>query len=93
LAHRDRSEPFPALVGQCGDVGPDYQNSIINTYSGSESQPGDEIDKGISLFVKEHEKDLPPGVQVELIRGDDTGPNPSGAQRLAQELVTRDQVK
>lgn len=77
----------PSVSAQTIKVG------IVNTYSGPDSQPGDEMDKGISLYVKEHEKDLPPGVKVELIRRDDTGPNPSGAQRLAQELVTRDQVK
>ena len=35
---------------------------VINTYSGSEAQTGDMMDKGIKLYVKEHQKDLPPGV-------------------------------
>lgn len=66
---------------------------VINTYSGSEAQTGDMMDKGIKLYVKEHQKDLPPGVSVELVVRDDTGPNPEVAKRLAQELITRDHVQ
>jgi branched-chain amino acid transport system substrate-binding protein len=66
---------------------------IINTYSGPEAQTGDMMDKGIKLYVKEHQKDLPPGVSVELVVRDDTGPNPEVAKRIAQELITRDHVQ
>ncbi|HWE72930.1 MAG TPA: ABC transporter substrate-binding protein [Stellaceae bacterium] len=66
---------------------------IINTYSGSEAQTGDMMDKGIKLYVKEHQKDLPPGVSVELVVRDDTGPNPEVAKRVAQELITREHVQ
>lgn len=66
---------------------------IILTYSGLDSQPGDEADKGLALYLKEHKKDLPAGVSVELVRRDDTGPNPEVAKRLAQELITRDHVQ
>jgi len=65
---------------------------IINSYSGFLAQPGDELDKGLSLYVKLHEKDLPPGVTVELIRRDDTS-SPDTGKRLAQELITRDHVQ
>ncbi|HXZ01964.1 MAG TPA: ABC transporter substrate-binding protein [Stellaceae bacterium] len=65
---------------------------VILTYSGPMASLGDQIDKGLSLYVKEHERDLPPGTTVELIRRDDTGPNPETAKRLAQELITRDHV-
>src|SRR5258708_23074531 len=65
---------------------------IILTYSGPAASLGDQIDKGMSLYVKEHQSELPTGVTVELIRRDDTGPNPDVAKRLAQELVTRDHV-
>jgi hypothetical protein len=34
---------------------------FINTYSGPFAQAGDELDKGVRLYIKEHEKDLPPG--------------------------------
>jgi branched-chain amino acid transport system substrate-binding protein len=66
---------------------------VMLTYSGPNASLGDQIDKGMSLYAKEHQKDLPPGVTVELVRRDDTGPNPDVAKRLAQELVTRDQVQ
>jgi branched-chain amino acid transport system substrate-binding protein len=65
---------------------------VILTYSGPQASLGDQIDKGMSLYVKEHEKDLPPGTSVEILRRDDTGPNPETAKRLAQELITRDHV-
>jgi branched-chain amino acid transport system substrate-binding protein len=66
---------------------------FINTYSGPFAQAGDELDKGVKLYIKEHEKDLPPGVKIELVVRDDTGPNPDVAKRVAQELITRDQVQ
>ena len=65
----------------------------VLTLSGTNSEPGLQLDKGISLYVKEHQGDLPPGVKVEIIRRDDTGPNPEVAKRLAQELVTREHVQ
>lgn len=65
---------------------------VILTYSGPQASNGEQIDKGLKLYVKLHEKDLPPGVKIELIRRDDTGPSPDVAKRLATELVTRDKV-
>ncbi len=44
------------------------------------------------LYIKLHEKELPPGVKIELLTRDDTGPNPDKARQLAQELVVRDKV-
>ncbi len=66
---------------------------VILTYSGRDAALGEQIDRAINLYVKLHEKDLPPGVKVELIKRDDTGVNPDLAKRLAQELVLRDQVQ
>ncbi|HXP30154.1 MAG TPA: ABC transporter substrate-binding protein [Stellaceae bacterium] len=66
---------------------------VILTLSGPNSEPGLQLDKGINLYVQEHERDLPAGVKVALVRRDDTGPNPEVAKRLAQELVTRDHVQ
>jgi len=65
---------------------------VINTYSGSQASLGDQIDKGIRLYMKLHEADLPDGVEVEVLRRDDTGPNPEVAIRLAQELIVREKV-
>jgi branched-chain amino acid transport system substrate-binding protein len=66
---------------------------VILTYSGPQASPGDQVDKGLDLYVREHEKDLPQGIHVEIIKRDDTGPNPDVAKRLAQELITRDHVQ
>jgi branched-chain amino acid transport system substrate-binding protein len=65
---------------------------IVNSYSGFLAQAGDEMQKGIDLYVKTHEKDLPPGVKVELIKRDDAAA-PDVGRRVAQELITRDQVQ
>src|SRR5438445_6248283 len=65
---------------------------VINSYTGFVAQAADEAQKGIDLYVKEHEKELPPGVKIELLRRDDTS-NPEVGKRLAQELITRDHVQ
>jgi branched-chain amino acid transport system substrate-binding protein len=65
---------------------------LINSNTGFLAQPGDEMEKGISLYVKTHEKDLPPGVKVELVRRDDTAA-PEVGKRVAQELITRERVQ
>jgi branched-chain amino acid transport system substrate-binding protein len=64
---------------------------IINSYSGFVAQAADQMQKGIDLYVKEHEKDLPAGVKVELLKRDDTS-KPDVGKRLAQELIARDHV-
>jgi branched-chain amino acid transport system substrate-binding protein len=65
---------------------------LINSYSGFLAQAGDQMQKGIDLYLKEHEKELPPGVKVELIRRDD-GAVPDTGKRVAQELITREGVQ
>ena len=64
---------------------------VINSYSGFVAQAADQMQKGIDLYVKEHEKDLPAGVKVELLKRDDTS-KPDVGKRLAQELIARDHV-
>ena len=66
---------------------------VINTYTGPLAAAGDQMERGINLYMKLHQKDLPPGVAIELVKRDDTGPNPEVAKRLAQELITRDKVQ
>jgi branched-chain amino acid transport system substrate-binding protein len=65
---------------------------LINSYTGFVAQPADQGQKAFDLYVKLHEKDLPPGVKIELLRRDDTS-NPEVGKRLAQELITRDHVQ
>jgi len=66
---------------------------LINTYSGPMASNGDQIEKAINLFMKLGQCKLPPGVNLEIIKRDDTGINPETAKRLAQELIVRDKVQ
>jgi len=96
----DVSARWPAIVGAAlllGLVGHGVKAQtvkigIINSYSGFVAQAADEMQKGMDLYVKLHEKELPQGVKIELIKRDDTS-NPEVGKRLAQELITRDQVQ
>jgi branched-chain amino acid transport system substrate-binding protein len=78
--------PIPAVAQTVVKVG------LINSYTGFVAYAGDQGQKGIDLYIKEHEKELPPGVRIELIRRDDTS-NPEVGKRLAQELIARDHVQ
>jgi branched-chain amino acid transport system substrate-binding protein len=64
---------------------------VILAYSGQFADPTAQIDNGIKLYLKQHGDKLA-GKNVELIRKDVGGINPPVAKRLAQELVTRDNV-
>src|SRR6201987_2732148 len=65
---------------------------LINSYTGFVAQAADQGQKGSDLYFKEHEKDLPPGVKIDVLRRDDTS-NPEVGKRLAQELITPDHVQ
>ena len=66
---------------------------FISSYSGAAAAQGDQLDKGVKLYMKLNGDKLPPGVKIELITRDDTGPNPDVAKRVAQELIVRDKVQ
>jgi branched-chain amino acid transport system substrate-binding protein len=66
---------------------------IILTYSGAEASIGEAIDRGAELYLRLHRQELPPNVDIELIKRDETGPSPDVARRLAQELLVREQVQ
>lgn len=85
LAAAGASLPLP-VAAQTVKIG------LINSYTGFVAQPADQGQKGFDLYIKEHGKDLPPGLKVELLRRDDTS-NPEVGKRLAQELITRDHVQ
>jgi branched-chain amino acid transport system substrate-binding protein len=78
--------PFPAIAQTVVKIG------LINSYSGFVAEAADQAQKGIDLYVQEHERDLPSGVRIDLVRRDDTS-NPEIGKRLAQELITRDHVQ
>jgi branched-chain amino acid transport system substrate-binding protein len=66
---------------------------FISSYSGAAAAQGDQLDKGVKLYMKLNGDKLPPGVKIELITRDDTGPTPDVAKRVAQELIVRDKVQ
>ena len=57
---------------------------FISTYSGPGAAQGDQLDRGVKLFMKLRGNELPPGVKVEIITRDDTGANPDVAKRITQ---------
>jgi branched-chain amino acid transport system substrate-binding protein len=64
---------------------------LILTYSGPQASLGEQVERGVELYVKEHAAELPPGVTLTLVKRDDTF-NADVGKRLAQELITRDRV-
>ena len=66
---------------------------LISTYSGPGAAQGDQIDKGVKLYMKLNADKLPPGVKIELVQRDDTGAIPDVAKRIAQEMIVRDKVQ
>jgi len=65
---------------------------FITSYSGLNGNLGPYMERGARLYLKENAKLLPPGVNIEFLIRDDTGPNPDKAKQLAQELIVRDKV-
>lgn len=60
--------------------------------SGPGADIGESISRGADLYVNTHQKDLPAGVKIELIKRDDGG-SADRAKRLAQELAVQDHVQ
>jgi branched-chain amino acid transport system substrate-binding protein len=65
---------------------------FISSYSGLNGNLGPYMERAARLYLKQHQKELPPGTSVEFLVRDDTGPNPDKAKQLAQELIVRDKV-
>src|SRR3979409_2755852 len=62
---------------------------FITSYSGLNGNLGPYMERAVRLYIKQHEKELPPGVKIELLTRDDTGPNPDKARQLAPALGVR----
>src|SRR5262249_39415923 len=63
---------------------------LIMTYSGQYTDPAEQLDNGIKLYMQQH-GDVVAGKKIEIVRRD-TGGAPDAAKRLAQELIVRDNV-
>ena len=82
---------LPGLLAAEGHADDAVKIGIIMPYSGQFADPAAQSDSGIKLYLKQHGDKLG-GRTVEFIRKDVGGINPPVAKRLAQELVTRDNV-
>ena len=65
---------------------------LILPYSGVFARLGETMDNAVKLWVQQN-GDTVGGTKIEIIRRDETGPNPDTAKRIAQELIARDQVQ
>ena len=81
----------PSLFPAAGHTEDAVKIGIIMAYSGQFADPSAQSDNGIKLYLKQHGDKLG-GRNVEIIRKDAGGINPPVAKRLAQELITRDNV-
>ena len=66
---------------------------MILTYSGADASIGEAIDRAAELYLKLHRNELPPNIDLQIVKRDETGPSPDIARRLAQELLVRDGVQ
>ena len=80
-----------SLLPAAGEAQGTVKIGVILPYSGQFADAATQIDDGIKLYLKQHGDKLG-GMNVEVIRKDTGGINPPVAKRLAQELVTRDNV-
>src|SRR2546430_2193670 len=64
---------------------------LVGEFSGPFAQYGQQILGGMKAYVKQNGETVA-GKKIEIVQKDTTGPAPDVAKRLAQELVTRDNV-
>ncbi len=77
-----------AGVAQGQDV---VKLGLVAEFSGPFADYGGQIYGGMKAYMKQY-GDTVAGKKIEIIQRDTTGPAPEVAKRLAQELVTRDNV-
>jgi branched-chain amino acid transport system substrate-binding protein len=80
-----------SLFGGAANAQQTIKIGVILPLSGQFADTGVQLQNGIKLYMKEH-GDTIAGKKIEIITKDTGGINPPVAKRLAQELVTRDQV-
>ena len=64
---------------------------VVLTYSGGAAQFGEQIDRGMNLFLKKHPEAFG-GHTVELIKRDSKRPGGDIAKNAVRELLTREKV-
>jgi branched-chain amino acid transport system substrate-binding protein len=81
-----------ALLGASSAFAQTVKIGVVNTFSGPQASFGEMTEKAMALYMKQHIKDLPLGLDLQIIQRDDGGPNPDKARQLAQDLIVRDKV-
>lgn len=64
---------------------------VILPYSGPFADAANQLQAGIDLYIEKHGNEVA-GKTIEIVKKDTGGPAADVAQRVAQELVVRDQV-
>ncbi len=64
---------------------------MVAPFSGPFAEYGQQMLGGMKAYMKQH-GDTVAGKKIEIVQKDSTGPAPEVAKRLAQELLTRDNV-
>ena len=64
---------------------------VVLTYSGGAAQFGQQIDRGMNLYIKQHGAELGDH-QIELIKRDSKRPGGDIAKTAVQELIVREKV-
>jgi branched-chain amino acid transport system substrate-binding protein len=64
---------------------------VILPYSGPFADAANQLQAGIDLYIAKHGDEVA-GKKIEIVKKDTGGPAADVAQRMAQELVVRDQV-
>src|SRR5690606_28438193 len=64
---------------------------VVATYSGNGAQFGEQITRGMELYIKQHPEAFG-GHEVELIKRDSKHPGGDVAKTMVQELITRNGV-
>jgi branched-chain amino acid transport system substrate-binding protein len=80
-----------ALTATAANAQATVKIGVIMPYSGQFADLATQMDNGIKLYMKQH-GDTVAGKKIEIIRKDSGGVAPDVATRLAQELITRDNV-
>ena len=82
---------FTALAATAAQAQGTIKIGVVMPYSGQFADLATQMDNGIKLYMKQ-KGDTVAGKKIEIIRKDTGGVAPDVATRLAQELVTRDNV-
>ncbi len=93
--HRLRRGIVAALLPACliatAAVAEEVKIGVVLTYSGGAASFGEQIDRGMNLYLKQHPEAFG-GHTVKLIKRDSKRPGGDIAKNAVQELITRERV-